>query len=90
MKRHVEFGWCGVGDRTKPEEEDEERETNSNGGVAFTPPTPSGGNATWFYFTTQLTTLISKSIVKVFTLDEYFYQPCIYKFLCLKSTHARG
>jgi hypothetical protein len=46
MKRHVEFGWCGVGDRTKPEEEDEERETNSNGGVAFTPPTPSGGNAT--------------------------------------------
>jgi hypothetical protein len=29
---------------------------------------------------------------KSFTLHEYFYQPCIYKFLCLKSTHiyARG
>jgi hypothetical protein len=36
----------------------------------------------------QLTTLISKTIVKVITLDEYFYQPCIYKFLCLKNTHV--
>jgi hypothetical protein len=36
----------GEGDRTKLEEQDEGRETNSNGGAAFTPPTPSGGNAT--------------------------------------------
>jgi hypothetical protein len=24
-------------------------------------------------------------VLLVFTVDEYFYQPCIYKFLCLKS-----
>jgi hypothetical protein len=46
MKRRAESEWCGVGDRTKPEEEDEGKETNSTGGAAFIPPTQSGGNAT--------------------------------------------